>query len=228
MTVVLTGAAAFLNATVAEPPDGVAAGDWDGDGLTDLAVTSRSRDTISVYLSARARTLALPVTVHAGSGLGQSYVTAEDLGGDLDADLVVTCCDDGAVVFMIRNGAAGYAVMRDTAAGARSGLHPVAADGLDRDARANRPAVTGGDPHAHTSANTRVRARAFAPDNRKPEPDASIVAVRDLTHSGSSSVGSARATEVVAGPPVTTLPDEWYVPCPPPCGAGTISPREAR
>jgi hypothetical protein len=70
-------------------PDGIASGDFDGDGDTDMAVTVDSPDRISVYFN-QGGTFGAPTNYQTGSGTGPSAIIARDLDGDTDLDLAFT------------------------------------------------------------------------------------------------------------------------------------------
>jgi hypothetical protein len=77
-------------------PAGVAFADFDGDGDTDLAVTSDNLDKIEIY-SNTAGSLALSATYFTGAGTGADDLIASDVDGDGDADLVVVLKNTNSV-----------------------------------------------------------------------------------------------------------------------------------
>ena len=94
-----------VNTALANRPDGVAAGDWDGDGDRDLAITSDDLDRINIYFNSGTGVFGAPVILLTGAGTGAGFVRAADLDGDTDLDLAVALQNANSVFIALNNGA---------------------------------------------------------------------------------------------------------------------------
>jgi len=74
---------------LANRPDGVAAGDWDGDMIPNLAVTNQDDRTVGVYSNDGSANFSGPTTLSVGGQVRPSGIAAGDLDGDTDMDLAV-------------------------------------------------------------------------------------------------------------------------------------------
>ena len=83
-------------------PDGIAAGDFNGDGYLDLAVANDGSNNISVLLNNGNGTFTQSSTP--GVGSGQTSVTAGDFNGDGYIDLAVTNQGFNTVSILMNNG----------------------------------------------------------------------------------------------------------------------------
>jgi hypothetical protein len=89
-----------LTAGVAGPL-GIAAADFNVDGVDDLAVANSQNDTVSVFLSDGNVAFAAAQAVPLDAGSGPSAVAAVTLDGNPYPDLVVTTAfDDGLIVIL--------------------------------------------------------------------------------------------------------------------------------
>jgi hypothetical protein len=102
---------------VGPQPDGVAFGDFDGDGDNDMAATADNPDRVSIRLNNGHGTFAAPVSVLTGGGTGPHAIVAGDLDGDLDVDLAVTLKNTSQVLVLKNNGGGGFAQAGTTAVG---------------------------------------------------------------------------------------------------------------
>ena len=83
-------------------PQGVAIGDFNGDGVPDLAVANKSDDTVSIYLGNGDGSFGTPVTYATGNApIG---LAAGDLNRDGKLDLVVANDSDATVGVLLGNG----------------------------------------------------------------------------------------------------------------------------
>ncbi len=103
------GAGTLVQAFVAEVPiptgtnpQSVAVGDFNGDGIPDLAVANFSSATVSVVLRNADGSVRAPAIYETGGG--PQSVTVDDVNGDGFLDLVVTNATDGTVGVLLGNG----------------------------------------------------------------------------------------------------------------------------
>ena len=90
-----TGAAGF-------GPESVVATDFNGDGITDLAVANYADVSVSVLLGNGDGTFQPPISSLAGNN--PSAIGATDLDGDGTMDLVAACAGDNTVAVLLGNG----------------------------------------------------------------------------------------------------------------------------
>src|SRR5439155_1263538 len=81
-------------------PSSVAVGDFNGDGVPDLAVANSRSDTVSVLLGGGDRTFQAPLTFAVGRN--PVFVVVGDFNGDGVPDLAVA--NEGAVSVLLGNG----------------------------------------------------------------------------------------------------------------------------
>jgi len=93
-----------------ERPDGIAAADFTGDGLVDLAVITDNPDKITLLVGDGARGFATGPTSLLGSGAGADAATASDVDGDGDMDVVVTLDGPNQVQAMLNDGTGRFAI----------------------------------------------------------------------------------------------------------------------
>jgi hypothetical protein len=126
-------------------PRMVAAGDLDGDGKPDLAVTNTGNGGVSVLLNAGDGTFARPVGYAAG--VQPETVALSDLNGDGSLDLAITGAWSNGVVALVNRGGGRFApAVRFIAGAAPTAL---AAGDLDLDGKpdlavSNGVSATGG------------------------------------------------------------------------------------
>ncbi len=88
--------------TVLDGPDGLAAGDFNGDGRTDLAVANSGSNSVSVLLGSGDGTFQNPVNYAVGSQPGA--IVAGDFAGGGRIDLAVANEGDNDVSVLLGNG----------------------------------------------------------------------------------------------------------------------------
>jgi hypothetical protein len=79
-----------------------AVGDFNGDGIPDLAVADLNAGKVSIYLGKGDGTFGTPMTVATGSGL--NTVTVADFNRDGMLDLAVTNTSNGSISIFLGNG----------------------------------------------------------------------------------------------------------------------------
>jgi len=71
-------------------PDGVAFGDFGGDGAPEMAVTLDAPDRVEIRTNNGSGSFGAPVSVLVGAGTGPHSIVAVNVDNDADLDLVVT------------------------------------------------------------------------------------------------------------------------------------------
>lgn len=89
-------------------PDAVAAADFDGDGLADLAVSSDAPDKVSLLFNQGNGTFGAPVHIPVGSNTSPHTVRAGDLDLDGDADLAVTLKGTNQLLVLLNTGGGAF------------------------------------------------------------------------------------------------------------------------
>src|SRR6266540_3451905 len=92
---------------VGADPRSVALGDFDNDGLLDLAAANSGSNDVSVLLNNGDETFGAALTFGAGSG--PRSIAASDLNGDGVLDLVTANADSGDVSILLGFGNGGFA-----------------------------------------------------------------------------------------------------------------------
>ena len=95
-----------VNYDVGVEPASVVAGDFDGDRLADLAVTSSSPDKVGILLNEGGGLLADPVNVELAAGSGPHSLAVADFNNDGDLDLIVTRHNENDVQILINTSGA--------------------------------------------------------------------------------------------------------------------------
>lgn len=136
--VVLVAAPAVAQISFSQPatvaasvePGASVAIDADGDGDLDLAVTVDTIDRVSIYLNDGVGNFGAPFDIPTGAGTSPEHLTAVDVEGDGDVDLVVTLKNVNQLLVILNNG--GSFVLGASVAVGLEPNHVVAAD-LDND-----------------------------------------------------------------------------------------------
>ena len=114
----LTGAASLVNAAfsfdpavhsaVGNRPSGIATGDFNGDGMVDVATTSGNPDTIDILLNDGSGVVSLAIQVFLPGGSSPQDILAGDLDGDGDMDLAVALRDTQSLVTVYNMGGGAF------------------------------------------------------------------------------------------------------------------------
>ena len=88
---------------VGNSPQGVAAGDFDGDGFIDLAVVNSGDDNISILIGDGAGGFTASATKYA-TGDKPIAIVAGDFNGDGNLDLATANANDGTISILLGNG----------------------------------------------------------------------------------------------------------------------------
>jgi hypothetical protein len=115
------GEFAFASASifVGDQPDASAAGDFDGDGIRDLATTADAgSNDLAILFGNGDGTFAAPVYVDLPSSTSPGDVVAGNLDSDTDIDLAVGLKDAAQVIAVINQGGGTFALGATAATGA--------------------------------------------------------------------------------------------------------------
>ncbi|UYV12709.1 MAG: FG-GAP-like repeat-containing protein [Phycisphaera sp.] len=102
----------------AQRPAGVAAGDFTGDGLMDLAVVVDNPDRVLIMAGDGAGGFAAGPVTFLGAGVGADAAEAHDIDGDGDQDLVVIFDNTSSAQILLNDGAGNFAPGGRAATGA--------------------------------------------------------------------------------------------------------------
>ncbi|MCA9279255.1 MAG: VCBS repeat-containing protein [Phycisphaeraceae bacterium] len=98
--VAFTGPTSYATA---QRPDGVALADFNGDGMTDMAVTVDNQDRILFFNGTGGGTLTPGATIFLGAGVGAGPLAAGDFNGDGTMDIAVGLKNNNQVVVYANN-----------------------------------------------------------------------------------------------------------------------------
>lgn len=168
------------NLATGERPAGVAVGDFNGDGRTDIAVATDNLDKIEVFFGAGGGAFSAPTAYLTGAGTGPDALRAADVDGDLDLDLVFTLHNVNQIGTLINSG--GVFALGPTGA---TGVNPIglASGNLNADALPDFVAVNRDDNSITVLLNT---GGGFAASNVAVGLDPRSVALGDLDGDGDS------------------------------------------
>ncbi len=93
--------------------------DFDGDGDTDIAVTTDNPDKISIFFNVAGQFNGAPVNILTGAGTGADSVVSADIDGDGDADLLVVLKNSQTVRVYLNNGLGAFTAGASLAVGDR-------------------------------------------------------------------------------------------------------------
>jgi hypothetical protein len=99
-------------------PDGIAHGDFNGDGFIDLAIATDTPDKVSILRNNGNGTFAAPVNIPTGGGTGPNFVRAADIDGDGDTDLIVALHNSNQIMILTNNGLGAFTPAGTFAVGA--------------------------------------------------------------------------------------------------------------
>jgi FG-GAP-like repeat/CARDB/Divergent InlB B-repeat domain/Bacterial Ig-like domain (group 2)/FG-GAP repeat/WD40-like Beta Propeller Repeat len=103
------------NVVAGNVPYVVVAGDFNGDGKPDLAVTNNFGNSVSILLGDGAGAFAAAANV--AVGLGPFAIVVGDLNGDGKADLAVANADGNSLSILLGDGAGSFAAATNVAVG---------------------------------------------------------------------------------------------------------------
>ena len=92
----------FVTGVAGGTPEGVTVGDFNGDGIQDLAVANPGSNQVSILIGNGNGSFQAPLT--ATSGAAPSAVVTADLNGDGFLDLVTTNNNDDTITVLLGNG----------------------------------------------------------------------------------------------------------------------------
>lgn len=138
-------AAPVVYATGGTNPNCVAAADFNGDGILDLAVSNKSNDTVAILLGNGDGTFQGAVTYSVGNGPFPTWVVAADFNNDGKPDLAVVNDREGAsggtVAILLNNGDGTFGAATLT----NTGISPVSVAASDLNGDGNQDLWIGGE-----------------------------------------------------------------------------------
>lgn len=148
-------------------PDGIAFGDFTGDGIVDLATTIDGPDRLQILVGDGLGGFVAGATTPIGAGAGAGDIIAFDADGDGDADLAICRKNLGNVLVLLNNGGA-FATLGSFTTGSES-VGPAAGD-IDNDGDLDLAVANRGDDTASVLVNSgagfTVTTFAVGPDPR--------------------------------------------------------------
>lgn len=125
-------------------PSNLAAGDFNGDGFVDLAVTSGGSSSVTILLSNAAGgwVPASPVPVSTGAGSIPIAITAGDFNNDGLLDLAVADRANNVVILLLGNGTGSFVASKTSPISLNGGLGPVSILAADFDLDGNLDLAT--------------------------------------------------------------------------------------
>ncbi len=123
----------------------LAAGDFNGDGIADLAVASPDDDTITILLGKGDGTFAQPAGSPVAVGSAPVALVAGDFNSDGRLDLAVVNSGDGTVSILLGNGDGTYAEATPSPVTVGAQPRSIAIEDLNRDGIADLAVANGAD-----------------------------------------------------------------------------------
>ena len=130
--------------TVGAEPTSVAVGDFNGDGVADLAVTNYGSGTVTILLGAGNGTFA-PVSNSSVVGSGPNSVVVGDFNGDGIADLAVANTSGNGLTILLGNGNGTFTPASGSPVPAGNGPVSVAEGDFNGDGIVDLAAANAGD-----------------------------------------------------------------------------------
>ncbi len=126
-------------------PNCIAAADFNGDGIMDLAVTNKSNDTVAVLLGKGDGTFGTAVTYSVGNGPFPIYLVAADFNNDGKPDLAVVNAlvgaSGGTLAILLNQGDGTFGAATQIS----TGISPIAMAASDFNQDGNQDLWIGGD-----------------------------------------------------------------------------------
>jgi len=184
------GAGGFTPAsplTTANSPFGVAIGDFNHDGIPDLAISTAATAQVAILLGTGGGAFAAPVAYAVGNS--PNAIVIADFDGDGNADLAIACQASNAVSVLLGNGDGTFGAA--TAVPVGTAPFSIAAGDFNRDGIADL--VTANAFSGDVSLLLGNGAGGFAPSAIATGANSQAVAVADLNRDGNADIVVGRA-----------------------------------
>ena len=123
---------AATNVGVGLRPDGVTSGDYSGDGLADLAVSSDTPDKVEILLGTGGCNVGASTAVFLPGGSSPAALVSRDFDGDGDVDIAVSLKNINQVRLLLNNGNGSFTLVPGSV-GTGAEPHRMASADLDGD-----------------------------------------------------------------------------------------------
>ncbi|HTX77155.1 MAG TPA: FG-GAP-like repeat-containing protein, partial [Terracidiphilus sp.] len=134
-----------LSPAVGSGPYGLAVGDFNGDGLADLAVSNNNDGTVTILLGNGDGTFTQATGSPLKVGHGPVAVVTGDWNGDGNMDLAVANGSDGAVTILLGNGDGTFAEAANSPVAAGKQPHSMVTEDFNGDGIADLAVANYGD-----------------------------------------------------------------------------------